>query len=138
MAELEPKDLVALIQEPKDDDYRKKERVQLLLSVPSQKVESIYKEVVKLIPSSMQDTLKEGVLSALLGGIYGFCDRDLDPFDPKHSPIFQEIISEIEGAYLIVSKGELDEDLWIFETFDYGIKKVYYLDWKLYLSQICY
>lgn len=138
MADLEPKDLVALIREPRDDDYRKKERVQLLLSVSSQKVESIYKEVVKLIPSSMQDTLKEGVLSALLGGIYGFCDRDLDPFDPKHSPIFQEIISEIEGAYIIVSQGELEDDLWVFETFDYGIKKVYYLDWKLYLSQICY
>jgi hypothetical protein len=138
MADVEPSDLIALLQFPKEDDYRKKERVQLLLSVPNKKVGEIYSEVVKQIPSFKDEILKEGVLSALLGGIYGFCDRGLDPFDVKHSSIFKEIISEIEEAYKVVSDGKIDIDLWVFETFDYGIKKVYYLDWKLYLSQICY
>jgi hypothetical protein len=138
MAEVEPSDLVALLQEPKPDEFRIREREKLREIISKEKVEVIYKEILGLIPENIDNNLKNGINSALIGAIYGFCDRDLDPFSQKHYPLFKEIISEIEEAYKIVSQGNLNTELWIFETFDYGIKKVYYLDWKLYLSQICY
>ncbi len=138
MAEVEPSDLVALLAEPKSDEFRVKEREKLRATISKEKVEEIYKQVLELIPENIDNNLKNGINSALIGAIYGFCDRDLDPFSQKHYPLFKEIISEIEEAYKIVSHGNLNTELWIFETFDYGIKKVYYLDWKLYLSQICY
>jgi hypothetical protein len=138
MAEVEPSDLVALLQEPKPDEFRIREREKLREIISKEKVEVIYKEIIGLIPENIDNNLKNGINSALIGAIYGFCDRDLDPFSQKHYPLFKEIISEIEEAYKIVSQGNLNTELWIFETFDYGIKKVYYLDWKLYLSQICY
>jgi hypothetical protein len=138
MAEVEPSDLVALLQEPKSDEFRIREREKLKEIISKEKVEVIYKEILGLIPENIDNNLKNGINSALIGAIYGFCDRDLDPFSQKHYPLFKEIISEIEEAYKIVSQGNLNTELWIFETFDYGIKKVYYLDWKLYLSQICY
>ena len=138
MAEVEPSDLVALLAEPKSDEFRVKEREKLKATISKGKVEDIYKQILDLIPDNTDNHLKSGINSALIGAIYGFCDRDLDPFSQKHYPLFKEIISEIEEAYKIVSQGDLNNELWIFETFDYGIKKVYYLDWKLYLSQICY
>ncbi|NBU96973.1 MAG: hypothetical protein EBS19_01970 [Spirochaetia bacterium] len=138
MAEVEPSDLVALLKEPRSDEFRVKEREKLRETISKEKVEIIYKEILGLIPEDIDNYLKNGINSALIGAIYGFCDRDLDPFSQKHYPLFKEIISEIEEAYKIVSQGNLNNELWIFETFDYGIKKVYYLDWKLYLSQICY
>ena len=138
MAEVEPSDLVALLKEPRSDEFRVKEREKLRETISKEKVEIIYKEILGLIPEDIDNYLKNGINSALIGAIYGFCDRDLDPFSQKHYPLFKEIISEIEEAYKIVSQGNLNNELWIFETFDYGIKKVNYLDWKLYLSQICY
>jgi len=138
MSEVEPSDLVALILKPNRDDFRKQEQIKLYHNISSGKVNKIYAEVEKLIPGEIGESLKRGIQSAILGGIYGFCDRELDPFSAKHYPLFKDIISEILQAYEMVSNERFDEDLWIFETFDYGIKKVYYLDWKLYLSQICY
>lgn len=138
MSKVEPSDLVATLNKQTRDDYRREERELLKRTIDKKNVEEIYNRVLHLIPSSSENSLQIGYQSSVMGAIYGFLDRDLDPFSNKHYYLFSEIISEIKEAYLIVSSGNLDEELWIFETFDYGIKKVYYLDWKLYLSQICY
>jgi len=52
--------------------------------------------------------------------------------------LFQGIIPEIESAFDSINNENLDEEIWLFECFDYGIKQVYYLDWQLYLSKVCY
>lgn len=138
MSRVEPRDLVAVLQKNSYELYRKEEKEKLLQNISKINVDEIFNRVSHLIPDASDSNLKVGIKSAIIGAIYGFLDRDLDPFSVKHHFLFSEIISEIEEAHKIVSEGKLDDELWLFETFDYGIKKVYYLDWKLYLSQICY
>ncbi|MCB1180028.1 MAG: hypothetical protein KDK36_20790 [Leptospiraceae bacterium] len=139
MAKPESNDLITQIKSGIVDDYRKNEKEKLTTQISSDTIK-LDLEKIKLVWEDMESgILKEGVISALLGALYGFHDRELDPFHPQHHQIFKHIRSDIEEAFESVKEGnKIDEDLWLFETFDYGIKNIYYLDWQLYLSKICY
>ena len=135
MARPESNDLVISFQK-KDKDYRKKEMESLKERISLSEVEEVFSKLK--IQEYENELLRSGVKSAILGLIYGFKDRELDPFHKDHFSIFMEIIPEIESAFNSVNNENLDEEQWLFECFDYGIKHIYYLDWQLYLSKVCY
>lgn len=97
-----------------------------------------YKNVFMAVEDIEDILLKKGVYFALLGAIYAFHDRELNPLENQHYQLFKVIKNDILKVYEEISNSLVDEETWFFETFDYGIKHVYYLDWQLYLSKICY
>ena len=134
-----PEDLVKEIRIANPDDYKRIEQEKIVKSIDSKIIEKDFKRISdELGLEHSNHLLNEGIVSALMGAIYAFYDRKLDPFHVNHFPLYRVIIEDIKIAFDEVSQGQIDRELWLFETFDYGIKQVYYLDWKLYLSQICY
>lgn len=131
-------DLTQGIQLQKKEDFYIKEQKKFIEKYSSPKLQENLKFVLAHFSESENPALKIGIQSAFLGALYAFADRGLDPLYPSHFELFFTLEKEIREAFQLVSQGELDKELWIFETFDYGIKHVYYLDWKLYLSKICY
>jgi hypothetical protein len=138
MARPEAQDLILKIQEADSDSFRSIEQKNLITNYSHLEIQEAFQKVVETIPEKAIEPLRHGMKSAYLGALYAFRDRELDPFHPDHIYIFPLLCKDIEEAFLFISQGEVDEKLWEFETFDYGIKQVYYLDWQLYLSKICY
>ncbi|MBP7280608.1 MAG: hypothetical protein KBA66_03465 [Leptospiraceae bacterium] len=138
MAKVEPSDLISTLKENKMDEYRIKEQKKLLSSISEKEILEKYESLLLSINDSEDNTLKKGVYFALLGALYAFHDRELDPLDPQHSHLFKIIQEDIKKVYSEISQSLVNEEIWLFEAFDYGIKHVYYLDWQLYLSKICY
>lgn len=138
MARPEPTDLVLQIQNGSPEDFRSLEQRNLLQTYSSDHIHDLFQRLEKDLPVTQIDLLDKGIRSAWLGALYAFQDRELEPFQADHREVFSIIAKDIEEAYSFVSQGDLDVELWAYETFDYGIKQVYYLDWQLYLSKICY
>lgn len=138
MAKVEPNDLISILKENKMDEYRIHEQKKLLSSISEKEILQKYDSLFIAINEYKENILKKGVYFALLGALYAFHDRELDPLDPQHSHLFKIIQEDIENVYSEISQSLVNEEVWLFEAFDYGIKHVYYLDWQLYLSKICY
>ena len=138
MAKVEPNDLIITLKENKMDDYRIQEQKKLLSSISEKDILEKYQSILLSTSESEDKILNKGIYFALLGALYGFHDRELNPLDPNHSHLFTIIKDDIKNVYSEISESLINEDIWVFESFDYGIKHVYYLDWQLYLSKICY
>ncbi|EQA47002.1 hypothetical protein LEP1GSC050_1125 [Leptospira broomii serovar Hurstbridge str. 5399] len=89
------------------------------------------------IPSQMNDNslLNRCLLAGLVGALKGFSERELSPFLPTHKTIFPEIKKELTEIFSTLVINESDEPSWLRESFEYGTKKVYHLEWKLYSSK---
>ncbi|AAN49653.2 hypothetical protein RBB68_07530 [Leptospira interrogans] len=80
---------------------------------------------------------KQIIFASVLGALKGFEERDLKPFHVNHKPIFTEIGSEILNTEFNPILNE-DKIQILKNAFDYGIRKVYHLEWKLYTSKELY
>jgi hypothetical protein len=138
MAKVEPSDLISILKERKIDEYRIQEQKKLLSQISEEQIKSKYNSILSEIKEYDDMILKRGVYFSLLGALYAFHDRELDPMDSQHFYLFKLIQEDIENVFKEISSSLVDEETWLFEAFDYGIKHVYYLDWQLYLSKICY
>ncbi|HMV44439.1 MAG TPA: hypothetical protein PK079_00335 [Leptospiraceae bacterium] len=138
MASVEPNDLISILKEKRVDEYRIIEQKKMISQISEEEIQSKYSNVFTSIQDIDDILLRKGVYFALLGAIYAFHDRELNPLEAQHFPLFQVIKNDILKVYNEISDSLVDEETWLFETFDYGIKHVYYLDWQLYLSKICY
>ncbi|HMY69666.1 MAG TPA: hypothetical protein PL163_23680, partial [Leptospiraceae bacterium] len=135
---LKSSDLVSSFQKRDISSYRKEEHEKMLSSYSKEQALESAEKILKDIALKENDLLNRGIRSAVIGAIYGMFERQLDPFHVNHIGIYRLIERDVEEAFDFVSQGDIDLDLWLFETFDFGIKHVYYLDWQLYLSKICY
>ncbi|AXR61565.1 LIC_11502 family protein [Leptospira mayottensis] len=85
---------------------------------------------------------KQIVFASILGVLKGFNERDLKPFHVSHKYIFSELRSEvletIEVTDSINTISNENRIKLLKEAFDYGIRKVYHLEWKLYTSREIY
>jgi hypothetical protein len=138
MASVEPQDLISTIRENKFDEYRILEQKKMLAQFSEDEIKSKYGSIFLDVSEYNDKTLKAGVYYALLGALYAFHERELDPLEQQHVYLFKTIREDIVTAYNEISNSLVNEETWLFEAFDYGIKHVYYLDWQLYLSKICY
>lgn len=138
MSKLKSSDLVSSFQKRDISSYRKEEHEKMLSSYSQEQALESAEKILKDIALKENDLLNRGIRSAVIGAIYGMFERQLDPFHVNHIGIYRLIEKDVEEAFDFVSQGDIDLDLWLFETFDFGIKHVYYLDWQLYLSKICY
>lgn len=138
MSKLKSSDLVSSFQKRDISSYRKEEHEKMLSSYSKEQALESAEKILKDIALKENDLLNRGIRSAVIGAIYGMFERQLDPFHVNHIGIYRLIEKDVEEAFDFVSQGDIDLDLWLFETFDFGIKHVYYLDWQLYLSKICY
>lgn len=132
-------DLMLALRETKKEEYRVSEQKKLLGKYREDEFKQKYNDpIFNSIGPYKSKTLEAGVYFAMLGALYAFSDRELDPLHPDHIHIFKVIRQDIEKVYSEMGHEISDEETWIFECFDYGIKHIYYLDWQLYLSKICY
>ncbi|TGK17475.1 hypothetical protein EHO61_13915 [Leptospira fluminis] len=93
------------------------------------------KEAGLEIPKGEKALLNRCLLAGLVGALKGFSERGLSPFLPKHKTIFPEIKKELTEAFSQRAVQESEASEWLRESFEYGTKKVYHLEWKLYSSQ---
>jgi RNA binding exosome subunit len=138
MAEVEPKDLILSLQNINKEEYRIKEQKEILEKFSEKELVQTYSQILSKVDSTENSFLRLGIYSALLGSLYAFKERELDPLSSLHFPIFKTIEDDIRKVFEEIKENLEDEEIWKFECFDYGIKHVYYLDWRLYLSKICY
>lgn len=139
MAKPDAKDLITQLKKQAEPDYRSSEQQDLISRFQKESIAKDADKILSELKIIENKILKKGIFSAILGALYTFKDRELDPNKSSHYTIFQEISEDIQIAFAEIGEQNLiNEDVWLFETFDYGIKKVYYLDWTLYLSKICY
>jgi hypothetical protein len=138
MAKIEPHDLISILKSQKLDEYKIQEQKKLLSQFSKKEIELKYESILSAADEYENIILKRGVYLALLGALYAFLDRELDPMGKNHIHIFKIIQKDIENVFKEISESLVDDETWLFEAFDYGIKHVYYLDWQLYLSKICY
>ncbi|PJZ70136.1 hypothetical protein CH373_10170 [Leptospira perolatii] len=82
--------------------------------------------------------LNRCILAGILGALHGFSERELSPFLPTHISLFPEIKEELTKAITENPPNPEEIQIWLKECFEYGIKKVYHLEWKLYSSQELY
>ncbi|ABJ76029.1 MULTISPECIES: LIC_11502 family protein [Leptospira] len=104
-----------------------------------------YSDVIAAIRLTLlpKDKLaKQIVFASILGALKGFNERDLKPFYINHKYIFSELRSEvlktIEVTDSIDTIPNENRIKLLKEAFDYGIRKVYHLEWKLYTSREIY
>ncbi|MGJ4790190.1 hypothetical protein EHQ52_17525 [Leptospira koniambonensis] len=102
--------------------------------IPLQELLVAAKEAGLDLPKERARPLGRILLAGLLGALRGFEERGLSPFLPTHKYIFAEIVSDLTDAYSILSQ-ESDEKMILQAACDFGIKKVYHLEWKLYSSK---
>ncbi len=138
MANVEPQDLVLILKENRIDEYRILEQKKMLSHISEEEIKLKYDSISLDVSEFENAILRKGVYFALLGALYAFHDRELDPMEEQHSHLFKIIREDILKVYEEISDSLVNEETWLFESFDYGIKHVYYLDWQLYLSKICY
>ena len=138
MANVEPNDLVSILRENRIDEYRILEQKKMFSHISEEEIKLKYDFVSLEVSEFKNMTLRKGVYFALLGALYAFHDRELDPKKAEHFYLFKIIKEDIKKVYDEIGDSLVNEETWLFESFDYGIKHVYYLDWQLYLSKICY
>ncbi|MBW0434302.1 LIC_11502 family protein [Leptospira yasudae] len=104
-----------------------------------------YSDVIAAIRLTLlpKDKLsKQVVFASVVGALKGFAERDLKPFHANHKYVFSELGSEVlktlEVADTIDTISNEDRIKLLKEAFDYGIRKVYHLEWKLYTSREIY
>lgn len=86
------------------------------------------------LPQERNRPLGRILLAGILGALKGFSERGLSPFLPTHVQIFSEICKDLTDAYDFLAL-ETNEKLVLQEAAEFGTKKVYHLEWKLYSSQ---
>jgi len=93
-----------------------------------------------LLNSSEEPQLHEWLKILLLGACAGFVERNLNPNHPAHSFIFPRMIEDVQAMYyeLKEQSEDIDAPEITEQVFDFGIQWVYYLDWKVYISQELY
>ena len=93
-----------------------------------------------LLPAGADAELAEYCQYALLGVSAGLRERNLSPQDEAHLEIIPPLLKDIRLVYrrLKKMKAEYDPEEFRYQAYDYGIHKVYYLDWRLYLSKTLY
>ncbi|EQA36090.1 hypothetical protein LEP1GSC047_3345 [Leptospira inadai serovar Lyme str. 10] len=89
------------------------------------------------LPAQINDNslLNRCLLAGLVGALKGFSERELSPFLSTHKTVFPEIKKELAEIFSTLVIDESDGPSWLRESFEYGTKKVYHLEWKLYSSQ---
>ncbi|MCE9499505.1 MAG: hypothetical protein K8R21_03240 [Leptospira sp.] len=138
MANPDPKDLVERLSKSSRESYREEEHKKLTSLYPEEIIRPQLEKILIDFPEIRTDFLKKGITSSILGALYAFHDRQLHPFADEHYTVFSRIHSDITQVYGEYGNLINDPEIWLFETFDYGINQVYYLDWQLYLSKMCY
>ncbi len=94
---------------------------------------------IRLVTLPEEKLAKQIVFASVVGALRGFQERDLKPFHANHKYIFGELSSEILNTMKDI--GSIDqisneERIKILkEAFEFGIRKVYHLEWKLYTSR---
>ncbi|EMY76484.1 hypothetical protein LEP1GSC060_1950 [Leptospira weilii serovar Ranarum str. ICFT] len=85
---------------------------------------------------------KQIVFASVVGALKGFGERDLKPFHINHRHIFTELGSEVLKTVEVPDSIDFisneDRIQILKNAFDYGIRKVYHLEWKLYTSKELY
>ncbi|EMJ93116.1 LIC_11502 family protein [Leptospira alstonii] len=85
---------------------------------------------------------KQIVFASVVGALKGFGERDLKPFHINHRHIFTELGSEVLKTLEVPDSIDFisneDKIQILKNAFDYGIRKVYHLEWKLYTSRELY
>ncbi|TGK05562.1 hypothetical protein EHQ53_18255 [Leptospira langatensis] len=107
--------------------------VSLSGGIPLTELLAAAKEAGLDLPKERARPLGRILLAGLLGALRGFSERGLSPFLPTHKHIFQEIVQELTEVYTFLSE-EPNEKMVLQEACNFGIKKVYHLEWKLYSS----
>ena len=106
--------------------------------------QSIIQDTWKSIESERlpeKDTfLNELLMLANLGICAGFVERSLRPGVPEHQELFGVVQNDIRSAYQQMQENQMQFDATYlkYQVYDYGIQRVYYLDWLLYISKECY
>ncbi|TGK38607.1 hypothetical protein EHQ12_04345 [Leptospira gomenensis] len=97
---------------------------------------------VRLVSMPREKFSKQIVFASLVGALRGFQERELKPFHSNHRIVFSELSSEIFKVVPIPSSSaslNYEERIrFLKEAFEYGIRKVYHLEWKLYTSREIY
>ncbi|UZN08716.1 hypothetical protein M5D10_07220 [Leptospira santarosai] len=114
-----------------------------LESLPKRSDSISYSDVVsavRLTPLPKDKLAKQIVFASVLGALKGFNERDLKPFHTNHKNVFAELGSEVLKTVEVSSDTISNETRikLLREAFDYGIRKVYHLEWKLYTSKEIY
>ncbi|MFB5649697.1 hypothetical protein ACE5IS_03535 [Leptospira wolffii] len=102
--------------------------------IPLQELLTAAKEAGLDLPQERSRPLGRILLAGILGALRGFSERGLSPFLPLHKPIFKEICNDLREAYSFLALEE-NEKMVLQEAAEFGTKKVYHLEWKLYSSQ---
>ncbi|MDH5752737.1 MAG: hypothetical protein OEZ59_10010 [Deltaproteobacteria bacterium] len=143
----EPKtfDLMSQILEPGPPSAKRPKDSETLL------IQSLYREEIgpwlerlkEFIPKN-QEELPEELMRyyrfALLGVCVAFLDRGLSPYADEHVTIIEPMLAEIRDVFRQVTGSGMsyDKEEFCFRSYDYGIHKATYLDWKLYMSKEFY
>ncbi|MBM9499461.1 hypothetical protein JWG44_04260 [Leptospira sp. 201903071] len=110
--------------------------------LPKNSIALAYSDVMKavrLIPLPEEKLAKQIVFASVVGALRGFQERDLKPFHINHKYIFGELSSEIlnmmKGVGTIDQISNEERIKILKDSFEFGIRKVYHLEWKLYTSR---
>lgn len=92
------------------------------------------------LPAEVDPELAEYFQFALLGVSVGYRERNLSSEDEAHLEIISPLLEDIRIVFqrLQQMRAEYDPEEFRFQAYDHGINKVYYLDWRLYLSKTLY
>lgn len=84
--------------------------------------------------------LAEFLRLAVTGVAVAFVERNLSPHIEEHREIIPALLAEIRSVYEHIQSESLpyDPEEFRYRSYDYGIHKAYYLDWRLYLSKEMY
>ncbi|PJZ52585.1 LIC_11502 family protein [Leptospira adleri] len=97
---------------------------------------------VRLASLPEEKLSKQIVFASVVGALRGFQERDLKPFHANHKYIFRELSLEILNMMKIfgpIDQISNEERIKILkDSFEFGIRKVYHLEWKLYTSREIY
>ncbi len=105
--------------------------------IPLQELLTAAKEAGLDLRQERNRPLGRILLAGILGALRGFSERGLSPFLPLHKTLFKEISDELTESYSFLSQ-ESNEKLVLQEAAEFGTKKVYHLEWKLYSSNELY
>ncbi|XDD48822.1 hypothetical protein AB3N59_10210 [Leptospira sp. WS92.C1] len=99
-------------------------------------------KAVRLADLPEKKFLKQILFASVIGALKGFQERDLKPFHTNHKSIFSKMNAEILQNLKLPPSPETisrEEQIQILkQAFDFGVKKVYHLEWKIYTSRELY
>ena len=132
-------DLILFLQKTIQDEIltpEKKREIQKLISLyPVYKVENILTYIYQKFDFNFKEPLISGIKFAIIGSIYASLDKNIDLLEPNQEIFINSIIEDICKNYESIKNKIYNETLWKIGSFDYGIKKVYYLDWQIFSSE---